>query len=96
MDLRHQSSAMCIIILGKDTHPWSATNVGNSILATIPVTKTGQGHFVTSHLGDKNFGDNTVAQMSRQICSHTPSALNARNSIQNMLVEKQELKHFIT
>ena len=40
MDLRHQSSAMCIIMLGgEDTHPWSATNVGNPILATIPVTK---------------------------------------------------------
>ena len=39
MDL-HQSSAMCIIMLGgEDTHPWSATNVGNPILATIPVTK---------------------------------------------------------
>ena len=26
MDLRHQSSAMCIIMLGgEDTHPWSAT-----------------------------------------------------------------------
>ena len=40
MDLRHQSSAMCIIMLGgEDTHPWSATNVGNPILVTIPVTK---------------------------------------------------------
>ena len=29
MDLRHQSSAMCIIMLGgEDTHPWSATKVG--------------------------------------------------------------------
>ena len=40
MDLRHQSSAMCIIMLGgEDTHPWSATKVGNPIPATIPVTK---------------------------------------------------------
>ena len=40
MDLLHQSSAMCIIMLdGEDTHPWSATNVGNPILATIPVMK---------------------------------------------------------
>ena len=40
MDLRHQSSAMGIITLGgEDPHPWSATNVGNPILATIPVTK---------------------------------------------------------
>ena len=32
MDLRHQSSAMCIIMLeGEDTHPWSATKVGNPI-----------------------------------------------------------------
>ena len=38
MDLRHQSSAMCIIMLGgEDTHPWSATNIGNLIIATIPV-----------------------------------------------------------
>ena len=38
MDLRHQSSAMCIIMLGgEDTHPWSATNVGNPIRATFPV-----------------------------------------------------------
>ena len=38
MDLRHQSSAMCIIMLGgEDTHPWSATNVGNPIPDTIPV-----------------------------------------------------------
>ena len=40
MDLRHQSSAMCNIMLGgEDTHPWSATKVGNPIPATIPVTK---------------------------------------------------------
>ena len=39
MDLRHQSSAMCIIMLGEDTHPWSATKVGNPIPATILVTK---------------------------------------------------------
>ena len=40
MDLRHQSSVMCIIMLGgEDTHPWSATKVGNPIPATIPVAK---------------------------------------------------------
>ena len=40
MDLRHQSSAMCIIMLGgENTHPWSATKVENPILATIPVPK---------------------------------------------------------
>ena len=40
MDLRHQSRAMCIIMLGgEDTHPWSATNVANPIPATIPVPK---------------------------------------------------------
>ena len=40
MDLRHQSSAMCIIMLGgEDTRPWSATKVGNPIPATIPVAK---------------------------------------------------------
>ena len=39
MDLRNQSSAMCIIMLGgEDTHPWSATKVGDPIPATIPVT----------------------------------------------------------
>ena len=38
MDLRHQSSAMCIIMLGAEgTHPWSATKVGNPIPPTIPV-----------------------------------------------------------
>ena len=38
MDLRHQSIAMCIIMLGgEDTHPWSATKVGNPIPATIPI-----------------------------------------------------------
>ena len=38
MDLRHHSSAIGIIMLGKeDTHPWSATTVGIPILATIPV-----------------------------------------------------------
>ena len=38
MDLRHQSSAMCNVMLGgEDTHPWSATKVGNTIPATIPV-----------------------------------------------------------
>ena len=38
MDLRHQASAMGIIMLGgEDTHPWSATEVGNPIPATIPV-----------------------------------------------------------
>ena len=40
MDLRHQSSAISIIMLGgEDTHPWSATKVGNPIQATIPVTE---------------------------------------------------------
>ena len=40
MDLRHQSSAMCIIMLGEeDTHPWSATKVGNPTPATILVAK---------------------------------------------------------
>ena len=39
MNLRHQSSAVCIIMLGgEDTHPWSATKVGDPIRATIPVT----------------------------------------------------------
>ena len=38
MDLRHQSSAMRIIMLGgEDTQPWCATKVGNPIPATIPV-----------------------------------------------------------
>ena len=39
MDLRHQSSAMCIMLGGEDTHPWPATKTGNLIPATIPVTK---------------------------------------------------------
>ena len=51
MHLRHQSSAMCIIMLGgEDTHPWSATKVGNPIPATIPVAKrNNQQTFHTSH-----------------------------------------------
>ena len=39
MDLHHQSGAMCIIMLGKDTQLWSATEEGNPIPATIPVAK---------------------------------------------------------
>ena len=40
MDLRHQSSAMCIIILGgEDIHPWSATKVGNPLPDTITVDR---------------------------------------------------------
>ena len=36
MDFRYQSSVMCIIMLGgRDTHPWSATKVGNPISANI-------------------------------------------------------------
>ena len=34
---RPETSAMCIMLGGEDTHPWSATNLGNPILATIPV-----------------------------------------------------------
>ena len=50
MDLRHQSSAMCIIMLGgEDTHPWSATNVGNHILATIPVDQKQNDNQQTTH-----------------------------------------------
>ena len=54
MDLRHQSSAMCIIMLGgEDTHPWSATKRGNPIPATIPVDqyqkKNNQQTTQTSH-----------------------------------------------
>ena len=40
MDLRNQSSAMCIVMMGEeDTLPWSATKEENLIPATIPVTK---------------------------------------------------------
>ena len=44
MDLRHQTSAMCVIMGGgEDTHPWTATKGGNPIPATIPVaTKNNQ------------------------------------------------------
>ena len=54
MDLRHPSSAMCIIMLGgEDTHPWSATKVGNPIPATIPVTKkNNQPTTQTSHYAE--------------------------------------------
>ena len=44
MDLCHQSSAMCFIMLvGEDTHPWSATRGGNSIPATIIFDRQQQG-----------------------------------------------------
>ena len=36
MVLRHQSSSTCIINLGGDIHPWSATKGGKPISATIP------------------------------------------------------------
>ena len=50
MDLRHQSSAICIIMLGgENTHPWSATNVGNPILATIPVDQKKNNNQQTTH-----------------------------------------------
>ena len=40
MDLHHQSSAMCVIMLvGVDTYPWSATKGGNPIPATIPIVE---------------------------------------------------------
>ena len=40
MDLRHQSSAISIIMLeGEDTHPLSATKVAKNLPATFPVTK---------------------------------------------------------
>ena len=44
---------MCIIMLGgEDTHPCSATKVGNPIPATIPVTKKNNQHTTqTSHYG---------------------------------------------
>ena len=82
MELRHQSSAMCIIMLGVDTHPWSATKVGNPIPATI-LKRNRAGTFRHQPWATKisaHFGDN-VAQMSRrlngQICSHNHSALKA-------------------
>ena len=55
MDLRHQSSAMCIIMLGgEDTHPWSATKLGNPIPATIPVAK--RNNQQTTHTGYQSLG----------------------------------------
>ena len=36
MDLRHQSSAICVIMLGEeDTHTWSATKGGKHIPVTL-------------------------------------------------------------
>ena len=35
MDVRHQSSAIGIIMLGEDIHPWYATKGGNPKPATI-------------------------------------------------------------
>ena len=43
MDLRHQSSVMCVIMLGgEDTHPWSAAKGGDSIPAPISVDREQQ------------------------------------------------------
>ena len=65
MDLRHQSSAKCIIMLGgEDTHPWSATKVGNPIPATIPVTKrNNQQTTHTSHYPSRPGGNFFQAAM---------------------------------
>ena len=51
MDLPHQSSAMCIIMLGgEDIHPLSATKVWNPIPAPIPVAIRNNQHTThTSH-----------------------------------------------
>ena len=50
-DLRHQSSAMCVIMLGReDTHPWYATKGGNpTIPATIPVVTRKPTNSMRSH-----------------------------------------------
>ena len=50
MDLHHQSSVMCIFMLGvEDTHPWSATKVGNPIPATIPEDQYQKNNQQTTH-----------------------------------------------
>ena len=75
MDLRHQSSAMCIIMLGgADTHPWSATKVGNPIPVTIPADQeqkkqqtTQTSHYAVEDSG--RFGKNMAADVSaKKIC----------------------------
>ena len=53
MDLRHQSSAMCIMLGGEDTHPLSATKVGDPIPATIPVTKNQQATQTSHYAADR-------------------------------------------
>ena len=48
MDLRHQSSAMCVIMLGgEDTHLWSATKGG--LDKKQPTTRNNQQLTHTSH-----------------------------------------------
>ena len=50
MDLRHQSSAISIIMLeGEDTHPLSATKVAKNLPATFPVTKNNHQTTHNSH-----------------------------------------------
>ena len=55
---------MCIMLGGEDTHPWSATEVGNPIPATIPEQKknsqqtTHTSHFQVDH--QKNLGWNDI------------------------------------
>ena len=64
MNLRHQSSAMCIIMLGgEDTHPWSATKVRNPIPATIPITKKKQ---PTNYSSQKRVGGNRSKERDRK------------------------------
>ena len=61
MDLRHQSNAMCIIMLGGDgTHPWFAKKVGNPIPATVLVKTqkiqqtTHSSHYHSNQGSEKN------------------------------------------
>ena len=66
------------LLFGRNTHISLSTTCQNTVWSK----RSGHGRDISSPAIwaakiSAHFGDNSVAQMSRQICSHTPSALNA-------------------
>ena len=103
MDLRHQSSSMCIIMLGgEDTHPWSATKVGNPIPATIPVEVIRYGSsssikfHVYHHVGGRRHTPVVCNESREPHTSHYPSrghkSLRLKVIWSNFFVESFGLK----
>ena len=101
MNLRHQSSAMCVIMLrGEDAHSWSAMAKGvNSIPATFSVDQ----FYILIHIIVGNFGSEIcpfqvdepitwpVVSFAEQ-CSCIESQLHAKSQILRVkLVESSTL-----